>query len=599
MLSLNTRRRWLPIAVLITIIIIGAWVRLHDLTSRTITHIEIYVPGIELPPDLSNPDPRGTIQQTLTSMLVAAEPHPPGYYFAMLGWTKWLGTGILALRLPSVLFGVASIILVYLLGALEKDTPAALLAAGLLAFNGHHVFWSQLAKMYAMACFLGLFSTVLLILANQVGTRRRLFLFVYLFVTLAGLATTIWYWSILLTQMLWTLWKNRVCKTVPGLFRWQWVILILGSPLLSLAIFQARRPTYLGRDPLELIRGLSRYLEFGFLFEPDGNSVPSTLIPPVVTIILVLIALLLLGHGLASKSLQQKEIVITRRPATALGILASVLAVLVTLRLARFTYGFDAEQTRLVVASSVVPLLLLGIDFLFRRQWRYLQELGRSTNNRLAVLRIPDTPSSFLAILPVGMIALASLITPLYASRGLLLYTPFLLLVLSRGLVAFARKTRFWIVIGAFLVAVHPLSVLHYKSLHHEHPTDYMALAEQWMPEIEDSDLIFVERQWATTPIFYYLKADRYHFVGSDYSKELRRSPGSRVWALSLYGIPVPSSMEKALEGYQVQKTVEARWITAVLYGKRNTAAQTSSSAQTSVWLRSTWVLASHQDNIR
>ena len=75
--------------------------------------------------------------------------------------------------------------------------PVGALAAGLLAFNGHHVFWSQLAKMYSMACFLGLLSTVLLILASKDGARRLVFQFLYSGATLIGLATTVYFWPLL------------------------------------------------------------------------------------------------------------------------------------------------------------------------------------------------------------------------------------------------------------------------------------------------------------------------------------------------------------------------------------------------------------------
>jgi 4-amino-4-deoxy-L-arabinose transferase-like glycosyltransferase len=102
--------------ILGVILITAAALRLHGLGLRTLNHPEVYSPGIDLPWYLSNPNPRFTLAQTLKGS-IAGEPHPPGYYIVMLGWTKVFGSGILALRMPSVLFGVGSVLLVYLLGA--------------------------------------------------------------------------------------------------------------------------------------------------------------------------------------------------------------------------------------------------------------------------------------------------------------------------------------------------------------------------------------------------------------------------------------------------------------------------------------------------
>src|SRR5262249_54070302 len=128
-------------------------------------------PGIDLPWYLSNPNPRFSLWQTLAGT-IAGEPHPPGYYVVMLGWTKWFGSSILALRLPSVLFGIASILLIYVLARYTEDTLTALLAAAMLALNGLHLHLSQTARMYSMACFLGLLSTVLLVRMVKQAARQ-------------------------------------------------------------------------------------------------------------------------------------------------------------------------------------------------------------------------------------------------------------------------------------------------------------------------------------------------------------------------------------------------------------------------------------------
>jgi len=107
-------------------------------------HTEIYVPNIELPEDYGNPRARLTLSRTVTNS--RWEPHSPGWYVMMWFWTKMAGTGLFAIRLPSVLFGVVGVFLTFLFGRLESNAPAALLGAALLAFNGHQIYWSQIAR---------------------------------------------------------------------------------------------------------------------------------------------------------------------------------------------------------------------------------------------------------------------------------------------------------------------------------------------------------------------------------------------------------------------------------------------------------------------
>jgi len=60
---------------------------------------------------------------------------------------------LVALRLPTVLFGVASIPIIYLLGTKIFSEKEGLLAAFLLAISYHHTHYSQEARMYSMVFF--------------------------------------------------------------------------------------------------------------------------------------------------------------------------------------------------------------------------------------------------------------------------------------------------------------------------------------------------------------------------------------------------------------------------------------------------------------
>ena len=173
-------------------VLIGLAVRLFELDKRGMTHIEIYVPGIELPAGRTNPSPRLTVPALLRSMIGSEVPHPPGYYLLMLGWAKITGTDLWWLRFPSVIFGTACILLIFLIARQEKGTYPGLLAALLIALNGQQVFWSQLAKNYILAEFVGLAATLMLLIAYKGANWERLNQLIYLVLVLSGIFLTIY-----------------------------------------------------------------------------------------------------------------------------------------------------------------------------------------------------------------------------------------------------------------------------------------------------------------------------------------------------------------------------------------------------------------------
>jgi hypothetical protein len=115
---------------------VGAGLRLFHLDRQSITHVELFVPGIELPVDLVEyPLPRLTMWKVVGGC-ISAEPHPQLYYMMILVLIHVFGTGVLALRLPTALCGVASVPLIYALGAREDRKATGLVAAAMLALNG-------------------------------------------------------------------------------------------------------------------------------------------------------------------------------------------------------------------------------------------------------------------------------------------------------------------------------------------------------------------------------------------------------------------------------------------------------------------------------
>lgn len=72
--------------------------------------------------------------------------HPPIYYLILNGWVSLFGSSEIALRIPSILFGLLTIYIVY---KIAGKIPAILLTT-----SGLHIYYSQEARMYALATFL-------------------------------------------------------------------------------------------------------------------------------------------------------------------------------------------------------------------------------------------------------------------------------------------------------------------------------------------------------------------------------------------------------------------------------------------------------------
>ena len=85
----------------------------------------------------------------------AQDIHPPGYYLGLAGWRGFVGSSNAALRGYSVVWSLAGVAAVFLLGrAIGGGPRAGLFAAGLLAVAPVDVYFAQEARMYAQTATL-------------------------------------------------------------------------------------------------------------------------------------------------------------------------------------------------------------------------------------------------------------------------------------------------------------------------------------------------------------------------------------------------------------------------------------------------------------
>jgi 4-amino-4-deoxy-L-arabinose transferase-like glycosyltransferase len=604
---------WPTLAGLALLVLLGGFLRLHHLGEASVTHVEMYVPGIRLPHGISYPEERLTLVKVLTSTL-NSDTHPPAYYLLMWGWTKCFGTSAWSIRLPSALLGTACIPLVFWLGMLTGQQAAGWIAAALVAVNGHLIFWSQIARMFTLACCLGLLATILLLKIAGESPASRTLQALYAAVMLLGLSSHIFFWLILAAHMFWTQMSARIQRlSLPGAARLQFLVLILGSPLLASSAYQSGNTlAALSSNVLVYAR---EYLQFGFVFPLMGYSSgvypdrgPILLIDdPHISVLRWLLFLLCLGlfvlGAFSIRGAEDKLLTDRSGPSSKGWLLAAgfaALAILGFVFVAR-TYAAPPNPTlRTAQRMIIVPFLLALAAVVVQRSWGSLiasQSRGVPINSgdknpnchpdrglqperrdlRFASKHSRDSLTGgqalvlLLAVLPFVALVVVSIFKPIFNARGLILVAPYLLLVLATGIV---RLARYPIILVVVLLAI---GVAHYSGLQaYRHVSagraNYKAFAAALVPQIEDSDLVFLSPEFFSTPLFYYMFSDWNQIVGRNYDAACHAHPRARIWALQFYNYEpeLRQSIVQAISNYHIVQTIDAPGGRASLYVPNN-----------------------------
>lgn len=85
--------------------------------------------------------------------IVKIDQHPPLYYFLFHFWTELNGSSPYFARLFSVIFGTATIPIIYLIGKRMSGIVMGLAAAAILAFSTINIYYAQEARMYTLLMF--------------------------------------------------------------------------------------------------------------------------------------------------------------------------------------------------------------------------------------------------------------------------------------------------------------------------------------------------------------------------------------------------------------------------------------------------------------
>jgi len=134
---------------------------------------------------------------------------PSLYYVILHYWIKLFGVSELVLRLPSLVFSVSSVVLVYILGKnLFNNEKVGLYSAIFMGFSPFQLWYAQEARSYSMVCFLGLLSSYVLyrvLVENKKGS-----VVIFILLSILGIYTNYFYVFLFLSQYGFSLWFKRM-----------------------------------------------------------------------------------------------------------------------------------------------------------------------------------------------------------------------------------------------------------------------------------------------------------------------------------------------------------------------------------------------------
>ncbi len=155
--------------------------------------------------------------------------HPPGYFVLLWVWSHIFGFSEISVRMPSVVLGVATIWITYLLGKDLFNKKNGIVAALLLAIGPLHIYYSQEARMYALAAFSATLSFYFL---NKLLKKNKSFGWMYSFSIALVLYSDYLVYLVIPAQIIFLLWANR--EKLLGVFKFMSLGILTIVPWLTI-----------------------------------------------------------------------------------------------------------------------------------------------------------------------------------------------------------------------------------------------------------------------------------------------------------------------------------------------------------------------------
>jgi mannosyltransferase len=257
---------WWPLAALT---LLAAALRLSTLDLQSFWYDEAFTPLHVL---------HASLGATLRSV-VHTENSPPLWYLLEWADSRVLGTGEVALRLPSALAGIATVPVAWAIGRELSSRRAAIICAALVAVNPLFVWYSQEARVYGLFVFIAALAMLCFLRALREPTLQRMAAF-----ALTGalaLATHYFALFLLAPMALWLLWDRRARRAaLPAIA----ALAIVGLALTPLISAQGGHGTqWIGRWPLsERLQAIPQYYLTGYTGSSLGHGIELLVALPIL-----------------------------------------------------------------------------------------------------------------------------------------------------------------------------------------------------------------------------------------------------------------------------------------------------------------------------
>ena len=257
---------WWPLAALT---LLAAALRLSTLGLQSLWYDEAFTVVRDLHPSLT---------ATLRSV-VHTENTPPLWYIIEWADSRVLGTGAVALRLPSALFGIAVVPVAWAIGRELSGRRAAVLCAAMVAVNPLFWWYSQEARAYELFVLTAALAMLCFLRAEREPTPRRM----ALFALTGALALLSHYFAVfLLVPMVLILLADPRLRRAA--LRAVAALSAVGLALLPLVLAQGGHGTqWIGRWPLvQRLEAIPQYYLTGYSGAPLGHGVELLVALPIL-----------------------------------------------------------------------------------------------------------------------------------------------------------------------------------------------------------------------------------------------------------------------------------------------------------------------------
>ncbi len=309
--------------------------------------------------------------------------HPRLYYILLHFWLS-VGQTEFIIRLPSAIFGILSILVLFKLSREWGDSRQALWAALLLSISPLHVWYSQEACMYSLVCLCGLLSVYFYTKALKSNAILPWIGFVA--ATVAGLYAQYSMLLLLLAEN-WLVFVRRK-ELKPLIANW---ILAQGAIFMAFAPWLPRFIKHMGGDP-----GYHVFLRASRILAKLHIEVDLVELNPWLLVILAIVTgILLLVIGI--RGIAFLRALYVRRPKLVTGgaiaayVLFTVVSALpqgasvkrqllifVPYFLVLLAFAIDGVRSRVVMITAIVLLTIpaLGVNYFVnhKEQWREVAE---------------------------------------------------------------------------------------------------------------------------------------------------------------------------------------------------------------------------------